>query len=72
MNEALRAFRAVDFNWTRDLQSVWIDPPFQVDAIHENVIDELMDDFVSRTRNPTDNPIGRVILGQAEVRQRLI
>ncbi len=65
MSEALSAFRAVDFNWTRDLQSVWIDPPFQVDDLHRHVIDDLMEDFISRTRNATDNPIGRVILGPA-------
>jgi DNA helicase HerA-like ATPase len=65
MSEPLRAFRAADFNWTRDLQSVWTDSSFQVDELHNDVVDELMEVFVSRTRNTTDNPIGRVILGQA-------
>src|SRR5260370_21252899 len=67
MSKALGAFRAVDFNWTRDLQSVWIDPSYQVDDLHKDVVDDLMEDFLSRTRNAQDNPIGRIILGQAGV-----
>jgi hypothetical protein len=30
MNRDFRAFRAVDFNWTHDLQSVWSDPATQL------------------------------------------
>ena len=67
MNHALQAFRAVDFNWTRDLQSVWSDPVFQVDALHKSTIDGMMDDFLRFTRRPSDNPIGQVILGEAGV-----
>ena len=67
MNQALQAFRAVDFNWTRDLQSVWSDPVFQVDALHKSTIDGMMDDFLRFTRRPSDNPIGQVILGEAGV-----
>lgn len=65
MNEALLAFRAVDFNWTHDLQSVWKDPPFQVDDLHKPAIDDIMADFLSGTRRETANPIGRVVLGEA-------
>ena len=65
MNQALRAFRAVDFNWAHDLQSIWSDPVFQVDELHKTLIDQIIDDFLSRTKKPTDNPIGQVILGEA-------
>jgi hypothetical protein len=64
MNEALPAFRRVDFNWTRDLQSIWSDTGFQVDELHKPLADELINDFLVRTRKPTDNPIGHIILGQ--------
>lgn len=65
MSKALQALRAVDFNWTHDLQSVWSDPAYQVDDLHAAVIDRIIDDFLARTRRPTDNPIGQVILGEA-------
>ena len=65
MKTALRAFRAVDFNWTHDLQSVWSDPVFQVDELHEALIDRIIDDFFTYTKRMTDNPIGQVILGEA-------
>ncbi len=65
MNNLLNAFRSVDFNWTRDLQSVWFDPPFQVNDVHRAVVDEIMEDFVAKTNDPNSNPVGRVILGPA-------
>jgi hypothetical protein len=65
MNAALRALRAADFNWTHDLQSVWSDPTFHVDELHESLIDRIIDDFFARTTKVTDNPIGQVILGEA-------
>src|ERR1700750_2837465 len=65
MNEALHAFRTADFNWTRDLQSVWSTPPFQVDELHQGLIDEIMMDFCQNTKTIDTNPIGKVILGAA-------
>ena len=65
MNEALRAFRAVDFNWTHALQNIWSDPPFQVDELHKPLIDNLMEDFFRETTNLASNPIGRIVLGEA-------
>jgi hypothetical protein len=65
MNEAFRAFRAVDFNWTHALQNIWTDPPFQVDELHQSLIDGLMEDFLRETAGPNSNPVGRVILGEA-------
>ena len=65
MTDALSAFRSVDFNWTRDLQSVWFDPPFQVNDVHGAIVDEIMEDFVAKTNDPNSNPVGRVVLGPA-------
>jgi hypothetical protein len=65
MNQALQAFRVVDFNWTHDLQSVWSDPVFQVDELHKTAVDRIMDDFLLYTKSPSANPIGRVVLGEA-------
>src|SRR5262245_6796983 len=62
---ALQALRAADLNWTHDLQSVWSDPVFHVGELHQPLIDRIVDDFFERTRKPTDNPIGQVILGEA-------
>jgi hypothetical protein len=65
MNAALQAFQAADLNWTHDLQNVWSDPVFQVDELHRSLIDGLIDSFFARTKKITDNPIGKVILGEA-------
>ena len=66
MSPALQAFRAADFNWTHALQGVWSDAPFQVDELHRELIDNLVDDFLRETRAPDSNPIGRVVLGRRE------
>jgi hypothetical protein len=65
MNQALQAYRAVDFNWTHDLQSVWSDPVFHVDELHRTLIDRIMYDFLFGTETLSANPIGKVILGEA-------
>ncbi len=60
---ALAALREADFNWVRDLSSVWRNSPFHNDAIHKPVLDELITSFVVGTRTLNDTPIGRVVLG---------
>jgi hypothetical protein len=65
MNQALNAFRAVDFNWTHDLQSVWADPVFHVDELHKFTIDRIAEDFFSQTKNRSRRPVGRVVVGEA-------
>jgi hypothetical protein len=65
MTEALQAFRAVDFNWTHALQNVWSDPTCQVDELHKTLIDRIIDDFIAGTKKLSDNPIGKVVLGEA-------
>jgi hypothetical protein len=67
MTDALKAFHSANFGWTRQLRSVWRDPPYHVPAIHASVTDNIIDDFVTRTAavDPDDEPIGRVIIGPA-------
>ncbi|HEY0331645.1 MAG TPA: ATP-binding protein [Rhodopseudomonas sp.] len=62
----LEAFRAVDFNWTRQLKGIWRDQPYHA-PIHQDVLDELMRYFLSSTRDaePDNEPLGRVVIGSA-------
>lgn len=63
----LDALRSVDFNWTRQLRSVWRDQPYHVPAIHQKVLDDLVAHFLIDTRDPDpgNEPLGRVIVGPA-------
>jgi hypothetical protein len=65
--DQLDVLRAVDFNWTRQLKSVWRDQPYHAPEIHQDVLDDLMAYFLTHTRDPDpDNePVGRVIVGPA-------
>ncbi len=67
MIEQLDALRAIDFNWTRQLKSVWRDQPYHTPAIHQDVLEDLIRYFLTNTRDPEpDNePVGRVIVGPA-------
>jgi hypothetical protein len=59
------AFRAVNFNWSRQLKSIWRDPPYHVPSLHQQVIDGVLNDFISETAetDPFDEPLGQVIVG---------
>jgi hypothetical protein len=35
MTSDLDAFRLVDFDWTRQLRSIWHDPPYHVARLHQ-------------------------------------
>ena len=63
----LDVLREVDFNWTRQLRSIWRDPPYNVPDIHRDVLDDVMDYFVKNTRepDPDNEAVGRVIVGAA-------
>ena len=63
---AVAAFRSVDFDYTRQLKSVWTDPHYHVSEINRAATDDIMDYFQSRMRNATGNaPLGRVLVGPA-------
>lgn len=67
MTFELDAFASADFDWTRQLRSVWRDPPYHVPSLHESKIDELVRYFLSRTKDPDqfNEPLGKVIVGPA-------
>ncbi len=67
MTSELDALRSVDFNWVRQLKSVWRDPPYHVRSLHQRLLDEVTDYFKATTRDPEpyDEPLGRVIVGPA-------
>lgn len=67
MTNGLEAFRSVDFDWTRQLKSIWRDPPYHVASLHQRTLDEVVDYFRIKTRDPDpyDEPLGRVIVGPA-------
>jgi len=62
----LDAFRLVDFDWTRQLRSVWRDPSYHVPSLHQERLDDVIDYFVRKTRDPEGpEPLGCVIVGPA-------
>ena len=62
----LEAFRRVNFDWTRQLRSIWVDPADHVPELHKAAIDDIIDYFVSRTEAVDGGePLGRVIVGAA-------
>ena len=63
---ALEAFRAVNFDYTRQLKSVWNDPLYHVSTINRAAADDIMDYFLSRTRGETgEEPLGKILVGAA-------
>ncbi|MBI1309963.1 DUF87 domain-containing protein [bacterium] len=63
MNE-LDVLRAVSFDWTMHLTSVWSDPPFDVPDLHAELRSELewKLDQLARSNAP-ESPLGWVIMG---------
>lgn len=63
----LDAFRSVNFDWTRQLKSVWRDPVYHVPSLHSGAVEEVIDYFARKTRDPDpfDEPLGQVIVGPA-------
>jgi hypothetical protein len=65
MTSEFDAFRAIDFDWTRQLKGVWRDPHYHVPGLHRQVVDDVRDYFFLKTvdPDPDDEPLGRVIVG---------
>ena len=65
MTREFAAFRAVNFNWTRQLKSIWRDPPYHVAGLHQQTVEDVIDYFFLETADldPDDEPLGRVIVG---------
>ena len=65
MTSEFDAFRAINFDWTRKLKSVWRDPHYHVPGLHRQAVDDVRDYFFLKTvdPDPDDEPLGRVIVG---------
>lgn len=64
---ALDALRAVDFDWTRQLNSIWRDAEQRGPLLHASCVDELLADFDRRLVSGAGSSglLGRVIVGPA-------
>lgn len=64
---ALEAFRAADFNPTRQLKSIWRDVPYEVSALHARSTGDILAYFDRATRepDPVDEPRGCVVVAPA-------
>jgi len=61
----LEAFEAVDFEWTRQLKSVWLDSPYHVDDFHEDAVAAILSAFQEGRKELADGQIGKVVVGTA-------
>jgi hypothetical protein len=63
----LKAFRSVEFDWTRQLRSIWHDPPYHLPSLHQAQLDDIVEYFERATRDrvPVNEPLGRVIVAPA-------
>lgn len=64
---AFSVLRAVDFDWTRRLDSVWRNVNYHVEELHQGVEDSLMNEFARGFRDVEWSPVGRVLMGQKGV-----
>jgi hypothetical protein len=65
MNSALAAFKAVDFDWTRHLNSVWDDKVSNVAELTKALANDLVDYTISCKKPASDSPLGRIVIGAA-------
>lgn len=62
MSRALDAFRNVDFNWVRPLESIWTDADGDIAGPNEAVADAVAAEFFSEKRD-----LGRILIGQSGI-----
>jgi hypothetical protein len=62
----LEALRAIDYDWTMHLQSVWCDPPFDSSELHTRLRQEFQNrlDKLNKERLP-QSPLGWLVVGTA-------
>ncbi|MGR6034525.1 MAG: ATP-binding protein [Candidatus Nitrosoglobus sp.] len=63
--DPLKVLKAVNFDWTMQLKSVWHDSPHHTPRLHENLRTDLIEVLKSRLNNNVQNPLGKVIIGPA-------
>jgi hypothetical protein len=62
--DELQASRAVDFDWTMHLNSVWRDSSFHSPALHQALRLEILSEL-EKTAQRLEDPLGKVIVGSA-------
>lgn len=66
--DALRAFEAVDFQWTQSLDSVWQDPRYDVPGLHQKERQAVLAKVRSMAASTeTGSPLGWVLVGPAGI-----
>jgi hypothetical protein len=67
MSDGLTAYATVDFSWTRQLKSVWVDPKYHLPDLHQQTAVNIVDYLYAQTPNedPENEPLGQVIVGPA-------
>jgi hypothetical protein len=63
MNNALEALRAVDFNWVRSLESIWVDDDVTVPGPNVAVIAQVSQQFFRETQAAGAHANGRALTG---------
>ena len=59
-----RALAAIDLDWARRPDDVWLTPPFHVDGLHPSVVDEVVTTVESASSATMASPLGVAILGR--------
>ena len=65
MNVELAALKAVNFDWTRHLDSVWDDRVANSKELNGALADDLADYVIGSTEPGGRSPLGRIIIGAA-------
>lgn len=64
MEEPLSCLRRIDFDWIRQIDSVWEPHSAHIEGVHEAVLDALVDDVERMAVSRSDySPLGQVVLG---------
>ena len=67
-SKGLKALRAVDFQWTVHVDSVWTDPEYHIRALHESIRDDLLYELADlKMRRSSTSPLGWVVTGAGGV-----
>ena len=66
MIDALDALRAINFDWVRTLDSIWIDTA-PTGGPNERLVPEIVADLHGKARQPADRALGRVLVGQSGI-----
>jgi hypothetical protein len=67
MSNEIEALRAIDFNWVRPLESVWIDAEGTASGPNEPLIEKLVAQLLQETQSTTAKPNGEAMIGQSGI-----